>query len=290
MRTNIYIITLITIFLSSANLKSQDYKKLYLGEDFSQYEGALFKIDPQTDANFNYCFYDKISSCKDPYNDNVIYPDDKYSFKTVKDSLINRIFRVDTIEIVESNSYVLDEKIPVFVLKDTLMGQIIYFRYDKTSKYKFPFLVANVSLDKNIICSKINKKTDDFTGRTIISSPLFESGKNLPVAIFKSIVDDDVSYFLALQTYSLTVNVYKKGVIILFENGSKLTKKDVEIDVEASQRGYEYSALVPLTKAEAESLATKHIDKFRLYIYDEDVTQGFALKFTNYVKCVLEQR
>lgn len=107
--------------------------------------------------------------------------------------------------------------------------------------------------------------------------------------LYKYIESGKVSYYLSLRTYGSTVNFGKTGVIILFDDETKMSKPTIEITVNYDTRGFEYHAFIPLTETEVKSLTTKKIRKFRLYIYDHELRWFFAEKFTYYVKCVMNK-
>lgn len=60
--------------------------------------------------------------------------------------------------------------------------------------------------------------------------------------------------------------------------------------MEPDKDQYEYTAFVPVTAADLLALSTKRIKKYRLYIFDEDVSASEADKFSLFTKCVLEAK
>jgi hypothetical protein len=92
-------------------------------------------------------------------------------------------------------------------------------------------------------------------------------------------------YYLGLRTYGSTVNVYEKGVTILFDDGTKWYKQS-KIDVQADNNGFEYSAFILLNASDLLTFTTKKIKKFRLYIYDGAINTSDADKFNLFIKCV----
>jgi len=262
---------------------SQTFESTFLGEEFQLYKGALFRLMDKTSLGFHYTFYTNLEYCQSGFN-NVIYPDPKYTFKTVSDSLANRIFKVEDIVDNNGNSYKdggpRDK--PIFVLKDISTNQLIYYKYDKRYLHNFPFNTSKIELDEEIFCSKIDRSVDDFTDEIRLNSPILSA-----MTIYKIIDKADTRYHLSLRTYGNTVIVDGSGVIILFTDGVKMTKS-VKINVEAKSKGYEYSAFITLTEADLKTLSTKKVNKFRLYIYDENVDSGSADKFKIYVKCIMD--
>jgi hypothetical protein len=279
----------LTVFILKSN--AQTFEPNFLGEDFLQYKGVLLKLQDDAIFGFTYAFYSDLKYCQS-YDNNVIYPDIKYKFNTVKDSLTNRIFVVDNIVDNNGNAYsgsssFLDK--PLFVLKDTTTKQIIYFKYDKQYENNFPFNTSKIAYDEKAICSKIERQIDDFTGVVKLNSPISTNYKIASMIIYKEISKTKTSYFLSLRTIGSTVNVNGTGATILFDDGTKWAKP-VKIDVEADKNGFEYTAFITLTQADLVTFSTKKIKKYRLYIYDEEINPSDADKFKIYMKCIKDAK
>ena len=254
-----------------------------------QYKGCFFILKENPISDFSHALYSDLKYCQMKYDENVIYPDPKYNYNYVKDSLVNRIFLVEDIIGNDGNTFSGKGK-PIFLLRDTTTRQAIYYLYDKLYEHNFNFLSSQIKIDINTLCSKIENQKDDFTDNISINSPIIESREIASMILYKHIMSGKITYALSLQTSGVTVNVGQTGVIILFDDGTKMNKTTIEFDVDADEKGYKYSAYVPLTETEVKSLTTKKIKKFRLYIYDEELNQTFAEKFTYYVKCVMEKK
>jgi len=282
----------ILVILTTSISFSQTFETNFLGDDFMRYKGALLKLIDNPISGLNFTFYSNLNYCQDAYNDHVIYPDLKYHFKTVPDSLANRIFKVEDIvgkdgKTFSGGSYSFEK--PIFVLKDTVTKQVIYYIFDKKYDFNFPFLTSKIAVDKDALCNDISRSVDEFTGEIKISSPLSEGSKLAPVIIYKDINKTSTAYYLSLHTNGNTLNVGESGVIILLDDGTKINKSD-KIDVEAADNGWDYRAFISLTQSDLQLLSTKKINKYRLYIYDETLSKWFAEKFINYVKCIREKK
>lgn len=282
----------VLFFFKIGTFHAQTFYENYLGPDFLMYKGALFKLKDNAISGFSHSFFSDLKNCQRMYDNNVIYPETRYTFNTEKDSLKNRIFRVEEIIGKDGSAFLPNVSLdkPIFILRDTTTKQAIYYVYDKEYEHNFPFLTSKITLDVNVICAKIEHQKDDFTNEITINNPIIEGSSVSPMIIYKIIKNGKVSYFLSLHTYGSTINVGGTGVIILFDNGTKLNKPTIKIDVEYDGTGYEYSAWIPLTEIEVKTLTTKKISKFRLYVYDEEVNSSFAEKFSVYVKCVIERK
>lgn len=286
---------LFTLCLTLLRVNGQTtFEPNFLGEEFTLYKGTLLKLIDNPIAGFNHAFYSDLKYCQSAYNNNVIYPDTKYNFVTVKDSLKNRVFLVENI--IDKTGKEWDETSktdyfakPLFVLKDTLSGQKIYYKYDKEYGHNFPFNTSKIKYPTDYFCSKIDKQIDDFTNETKFNSPIMNGRQLSPMIIYKHINKDKAVYYLSLRTYGSTVNVNGNGVIILFQDGTKWSKAS-KIDVEAESDGFEYSAFITLTPTDLTTFSTKKIKKFRLYIYDEEVNSNDAEKFRLYTQCIKTEK
>lgn len=285
------LILVITICLTLFKVNGQKtFEHNFLGEEFTLYKGTFFKLIDNPVSGFNHTFYSDLENCQSTYNNNVIYPDSKYNFVTVRDSLKNRIFLVE--EVIDKTGKEWSEAYksdifakPIFVLKDTLNGQKIYYKYDKEYEHNFPFNTSKINYPTDYFCSKIDKSVDDFTSEIKFSSPMINGRQLSPMIIYKNINKGKTVYYLSLRTYGSTVNVNENGVIILFQDGTKWSRGS-KIDVEADSNGFEYSAFITLTSADLTTFSTKKIKKFRLYIYDEEINSSDAEKFKLYTQCI----
>ena len=272
-RPIILLILLQHFFYSNA----QTFDPKILDDDFQLYNGLVLKLKNELKDELNKSFYNDLKYCQSVENKNVIYPDSTENFKTVNDSLANRIFIIENISSFNYN--------PIFILRDTSTKQVIYYKWNQF--YDFPFNILND--EKTFFCSKIERKVDEFTGVINLSSPILSKNKISSMIIYKEINKSKTSYFLCLRTIGSTVNVYETGVIILFDDGTKWTKPD-KIDVDAGNNGFEYKAFIALTQADLITFSTKQIKKFRLYIYDQDINSNDATKFKIFSKCIKDAK
>jgi hypothetical protein len=174
---------------------------------------------------------------------------------------------------------------PLFVLKDTLTGEKIYFKYDKEYEHNFPFNTSKINYPADYFCLKIEKEKDEFTNELKFSSPLMNGRQISAITIYKHINNGKAVYYLSLRTNGSTLTLNGTGVIILFQDGTKWTKAS-KIDVDAGSNGFDYSAFITLTPTDITTFSTKEIKKFRLYIYDKEVNSSDANRFRLYTECV----
>ncbi len=272
-------------------LNAQKGQPTFLGEDFEQYLGSTFTLNPERSGQMSWLLYWKHIEAAAVSSNAVAYPDKEKKYITVADSLMEKEYQV--VEILGKDGNAFNKETagyfdkPILVLEDTTRNETLYFKYKPNLSYDFPFLVSNLKLDKTQICGKISKRSDDFTDEVTYSSPIMDGISIAPMIVYKSISNEGTVYFLSLQANGSTLNVGESGVIILFEDGSKMTKSN-KVDVDAGSNGYKYSAYITLSETEIEKLITTPIDKFRLYIYDRDVNHGQAEKLGIYLECMKE--
>jgi hypothetical protein len=266
--------------MSVAN--AQSFKPVYMGNDFNFYKGSKLTLDSNC-LSLSNLFYDKLEKIKGLYPDDVYSPDETYNFSTKKESLLGKVFSVDSI--IEDKSL----RRCIFQLVEVTTSETIYFIYDTkrcTSRLGFPFLTEKV-FRKEDFCGKLKTTKDDFTDQVSVDSP-FEKDWSDIIKLSKVKNGNTTSYYLYLTTTETTPNVGIKGVILLLDDNTKINKPNVSVDVKVNGTSYEYSALVPLTLAEVGTLKTKGIDKYRLYIYDHNLSFGMTEKFKMYFQCITD--
>lgn len=285
------LILLVSLYFSICNsFYAQRFTEYYFGEDVYLYKNALIKFNSEKATSLNYMFYGALKDCQELFNNNVLYPDKQYAFSTDKEKLTNRIFSVEQIINKEGKEFVgkaSKYNAPILLLKDTTSKELIYFKYDTKNtvlNYYFPFLTS-VNINKDYFCNKLESKKDDFTGETKIQNPISLTTKEY---IYKNINQSDTTYYLSFETTGVGEPIVDgKGVIILFENGSKLEKPNEEIDVKVGQKDYVYSCFIKLTKQDLDLLRKNNISKYRLYIFDAKLSQYESIRLQNYIDCII---
>ena len=283
------LVLLLTLIGFRAN--AQQFAPNFLGADYLRYKGILLKANPKETA-LSHLFYAELKASMDPYSSPVLYPEAQDAFNSIGDSLANRIFVVEDILGDDGSALTNSALLPdnaIFILKDTTSDQRIYYRYDVKFEHRFSFTTAQIRYDKKQLCGEVERSIDDFTGMITLRSP-FTNGLVLNrLSIQKTVSKIGTKYYLSLHAYGNSVVVDGKGVIMLFADGSKLSKS-ADIEVEPDKDQYKYTAFIPVTAADLLALSTKRIKKYRLYIFDEDVSASEADKFRLFTKCVMESK
>ena len=144
----------------------------------------------------------------------------------------------------------------------------------------------------NKASAEITMKSDKFEGSVKWNSPYFGTGiaatteKRVAFVKVKS-KNGDITNYLSLTTYGSTLNVAEKGLILLFQDGSRIEKPDAEIDTknDTGSPYWKYTAFVRITDEELEMFATKKVDAFKLYIYEgKPITKKAVLQVMGYAR------
>lgn len=149
-------------------------------------------------------------------------------------------------------------------------------------------LVAVLSANSQEDCSPfLQKERDKFTDQVTIYTPL-----SSPLIMNKVILKGIPIYYLSITVTGSTITVGKKGVSVLFSDGTKLLRPNEEIDSKVSSdgSGFEYSCFVELKKSEVEVLSKKKITDVKLYIYDREIESSVASKFTCTTAAILKAK
>lgn len=282
MKRTALMLTLVVLITKS---NAQKFESNFLGSDFMQYKGLFLRLrdDYRNYRSYKGDFFHPMDEKNISNGIIVIQPDDSWK---------DRIFLV--LDIVDKKGQtfsgfadLLNE--PYLTLIDTATREIIYFQYDKDFEHSFPFVTSKIVLDKVKLGSEIEREVDDFTGKINLNSPLAFDNEICSMTIFKTIANGKSSYSLFLRTIGQTVNINKTGAIVLFSDGTKWTKP-AKIDVEAQSNGFEYTTFIALTTTDLTTFATKKVKKFRLYVYDQEVSNYESEKFKVYVSCIMSMK
>ena len=266
----------LTIFLAMTIAflctNAQVFEPNFLGRNYESYKGVAFRIQPNAvKEGFQYSMYSDLTSCATMAN-NILFPVSTDNNTTSVDSLLNRVFVVE--EIIDTLHTI------VFLLKDKLNAQRIFFRYDPATKEYFPFNTSAITKNYKKVCAEVRRVVDDFTQEVRLNTPVQSS-----MTMYKYITKSKVTYYLSLGTAGNTSVFDGKGVTVLFNDGTRWSRNE-KIDIDLNGSGYGYTAFIHLTPADILAFSSKTIKKFRLYIFDEDVELEAANDFKTYVKCI----
>ena len=127
------------------------------------------------------------------------------------------------------------------------------------------------------------------TNKITLISPSLEEGIT-PITFVKVIYPSsvvDTLYLLRLRTTGITLNVGQTGVIILFTDGTKMIKEiNIGVNVNEDDNTWLYKGNITLSLDELNIIASKMINKLRLYIYDKEIKDQGAEIFKTYENCI----
>lgn len=223
-----------------------------------------------------YSKFDTISKKLERYkNESHIFQ--KGIFQSDYDKLVGKEFKV--IKIYEEKTSTESDKKYVLKLQNNDIGDV-YYDYD--SKYDFDFeldVVGGLQLPDGFYCNDIKITTDKFNGE-VTSSSEYSDG----ISFIKVTKNKISKIYMAINETGETLNVGKKGLVLLLENGKKIERPNTKIDVEAGAKNFVYSAFIELSKEEIALIIKNKITDDRLYIYDGTVENG--IKLSEYLKCL----
>lgn len=146
------------------------------------------------------------------------------------------------------------------------------------------FLITLVNAQDSIInpeydyCRDIKTHKDKFNGKIKSQSPEIRA-----VSFYK----ENSRIYMTITVWYGGYSYQEKGVIILLSGGKRITKPNVEIDVDDYSDGYySHTAYFQLTADDIEKLKKYRITDYRLYQYDgvADVYDGEM--YRRYMLCL----
>lgn len=160
---------------------------------------------------------------------------------------------------------------------------VIYYDYDPRYGHSFELeVVGGLEIPDDFYCDRIERKEDKFDNSTRYYSPQVRGDK-----IIKTEDKNGTHFYLSMNQIGATLNVGKRGLFLLLDNGEKLSWEDAKIDVEFISSGkYRYSAFVELNKEQIQILSNQLITDVRIYIYDGEIENEDALSLQGYLKCL----
>lgn len=133
-------------------------------------------------------------------------------------------------------------------------------------------------------CPEITEKIDKFTGDKRYTSPYAEK-----ITFVKNIKGLDTTYYAYFKTYAGSVNISKKGLYILFKDGSKIISEDLDVQTNYSSanNNYSYSALLRLDKSQVYKFKSVEVTDFKIYIYEDTIDGENGIKYRYLATCTL---
>lgn len=139
-------------------------------------------------------------------------------------------------------------------------------------------------------CGYIYSKHDDFENKDYYYTANKLYGSTFPAQMMKVVSKKSSVYYLSLYSYGKTASVNEKGVIIILENGQKLNFATEKISENIRGGEFEYNAFITLTTNQLKILKTHSIKKWRLYVYDNELSENDMSLFKAWVNCLIEKK
>ena len=197
------IMLMLLLALVCFRANAQQFAPNFLGTDYLRYKGVLLKANAK-EAGLSHMFYAELKASTDPYSSPVLYPEARYAFNSIGDSLANRIFVVEDILGSDGSALTNSASLPnnaIFILKDKASNQRIYYRYNVKFEHRFPFTTAQIRYDKKQLCAEVERSVDDFTGMVTLRSPLANELALNSLSIQKTVSKIGTRYYLSLRAY-----------------------------------------------------------------------------------------
>jgi len=246
------------------------------------------KVIPESLRNYSYKFFfiefnkKKNDFTKDENRNRIFSTGESYSTVSDYSKLVGKEFKV--INIYElTQKYSFDPKKYALELENQEIGKV-YYKYD--SVLNELELAGDIEYPEGFFCKDITIKKDKFdnveTYRTPIAGGIMFT-KNTTSTGKSSI------YLSIQQGGGSSLNVGGKGFSMLFEDGTKFTKSDENVDVNVGRGGgYIYSSFIKLNDDEVKLLTEKSITDTRVYLYDGSITKEHSFLIKEYLKCLIK--
>jgi len=242
------------------------------GEHLELMIGKELKVKEKSENFKTYGFNDFYKSPNRKQDNIYLYEPEKRIFATPYDSLVGKTFKLISFE--KDSNYV---DYYFLKLENPQIG-ILFYNYHSKSSYDFDDtfeVIGGFKLPLDITCKEnITKEVDKFTKKVTYYSPILER-----LSYSKS----GKSTYLSINVPGSTLNTNEKGLILLLNDGSKISRPNEKISVSYSD-GYRYSAFILLSPIEIQRIIKNPITDVKLYIYDAEVFN--PEKYSEFLKCL----
>lgn len=215
--------------------------------------------------------------------DNTPFPTKERSTTSKYSQLVGKEFNVIAVyEIIPKNSYD-DEKTYALELKNEEIGTLFY-KYDPSYIFNYELeVIGGLDYPKGFFCDDIDYEKDKFEKIERFYTPRKDG-----INFLKTIENEKTSIYMTVRTHGAGLTVEGKGLYLLFEDGTKISKPNEIIDVDIAINGYVYEAFFVLTKNDIKLLTEKTMTDKRLVVYDGTVDKDSAAILKEYLKCLVK--
>lgn len=131
-------------------------------------------------------------------------------------------------------------------------------------------------------CETVFSSTDKFTGKiSDISEPID--------GIYFMKTTEATSSYIHMYIYTIAsyADLDVEGLVLLLENGNKISKPRAYVNVSAASEGYKYTAVFKLTKKDIKKLLESKITDTRVNVFNSEVSKGDRI--IEVLKCIIEK-
>lgn len=195
------------------------------------------------------------------------------------ENVVGKIFTV-----VSTTPYTKNGKVKYNIKLNSPQNGTLFYDYE--TDYDFNYIlqvIGGLKLPNDLWCDKITQSIDKFTGVITARTPFSEG-----FCFIKVLEGGSSTIYLTVNEIGSTLNVGKKGFVLLLADGSKIEKPNEVIDVKVNigGKGYLYNAFVRLSEDDIEKLLKSEITDNRLYLYDGSVKDGKKLQ--SFLTCIVK--
>ena len=129
----------------------------------------------------------------------------------------------------------------------------------------------------SVSVGKVSTRTDSFTGVTTMSTDVLRSA-----AIYANGSSEKMEYILNLEVSGSTVIYDGVGAFVLFQDGSVWKKEKAPISV-TFRSEFKYYCYIDLTIEDMKLFSEKKIDKIKLYVFENSMSEAHSVQFKSEV-------
>lgn len=170
-------------------------------------------------------------------------------------------------------------------LKNDTLG-ISYYRYDAKYEHNFPFEVDSIlTVSQERLCSEIKINKDKFEGHDKFYTPTEH-----PINIVKVKYDSTYRYYINLSHITSTPT-FTKGIIILFNDGTKLNYPEAKVETSVRGTGsgyYSISSFIQIKEVDIPTFREKEMTDARIYVTEMKIKDGW--RYRMYMNCLYEKK
>ncbi len=160
----------------------------------------------------------------------------------------------------------------------------LFYKYEPTYVHNFELeVVGGLDYPDGFFCDDIEYENDKFEKIERFYAPI-QNG----ITFMKTIINGKSTIYMTVMVHGEGLNVNGKGVWILFEDGTKISKPNADLQIDVATNGYRYAGFIELTKNDIKLLTEKTMTDKRLVIYDGSIDTNSAVILKEYLKCLVK--